>query len=345
MSILCDIETHQLLGWRSVGHLHFTGYRYARVSVPLLMVVPMKNEIERFLKNFKMRTTNEDGAYYLLIDEFRKIPWRPPLKKRLFSSKPNIEFYEETSTGIVSYLLQNYDIRTFIDAGASSGYFSQLCLSFKKRPVNAYAFEMQPNMLPALQKSLEQAAIEGCKGEAICAGLSNVDKGRTKIWYSVTRLYETRPEEKDYRNSWWRQLKFALRGRKNRDELKEAEIEITTVDAFVTKSGTTPDLIKVDVDGHEGLLLQGARETLRKHKPIVLLELHKDKLLRKTGMDRPGAVSELFDAGYEGFMIDDHHDLHTGIIEVDRNSALLSRQSTDMFLFWHPQSFERIAKV
>lgn len=285
------------------------------------------------------------GRHYLLIDGFRKIPWRPPLKKRLFGSKPNIEFYEETSTGIVSFLLHNFDIRTFIDAGASSGYFSQLCLSFIRRPVDVYAFEMQPSMLPSLRKSLEQAAIDGRKGEAICAGLSNIDKGRTRIWYSVTRLYEKRPQEKDYRDPWWRRLKFALRGKKNRDELKEAEIEITTIDAFISKTDARPDLIKVDVDGHEGLLLQGARETLRTYKPFVLLELHKDKLLQKTGMNRLGAVKELFDAGYEGLMIDDHHDLNSSLVEVNPASELLSRQSTDMLLFWHPHSFDRIARV
>lgn len=36
----------------------------------------------------------------------------------------------------------------------------------------------------------------------------------------------------------------------------------------------SPDVIKVDIEGAEGLMLEGARETLRKTQPDLLIELH-----------------------------------------------------------------------
>ena len=37
-------------------------------------------------------------------------------------------------------------------------------------------------------------------------------------------------------------------------------------------AGYAPDLIKIDVEGAEGLLLRGARETLARHRPVVVFE-------------------------------------------------------------------------
>lgn len=39
-----------------------------------------------------------------------------------------------------------------------------------------------------------------------------------------------------------------------------------------------PNVIKVDIEGAEGLMLEGARETLRQHKPDLLIELHGAKV-------------------------------------------------------------------
>jgi FkbM family methyltransferase len=44
-----------------------------------------------------------------------------------------------------------------------------------------------------------------------------------------------------------------------------------------------PDLLKIDVEGHEAAVLAGARQTLRRHRPLVLLESWYDAA-------RPGAM-------------------------------------------------------
>ena len=50
-------------------------------------------------------------------------------------------------------------------------------------------------------------------------------------------------------------------------------IEARTIDFLVCEGQLPPpDLIKIDVEGHEEQVLRGALETVRKHKPIILCD-------------------------------------------------------------------------
>jgi len=64
-----------------------------------------------------------------------------------------------------------------------------------------------------------------------------------------------------------------------------------TLDAVVGKLGVIPDVIKIDVEGSEYLVLQGAYSTLIRAKPILFLSVHSEVLRIK-------CVSYLLDIGY-----------------------------------------------
>ncbi len=70
-------------------------------------------------------------------------------------------------------------------------------------------------------------------------------------------------------------------------------VAASTVDALVEAHGLTPGFIKIDVEGAELSVLTGARETLRRHRPVVLAELTRP-LLAAQGAT-PEAVLALFD--------------------------------------------------
>jgi FkbM family methyltransferase len=55
---------------------------------------------------------------------------------------------------------------------------------------------------------------------------------------------------------------------------KTFQVSAITLDAFVAKAGLKPDFIKMDVEGAEHDVLVGARETIAKYRPKMLIELH-----------------------------------------------------------------------
>ena len=47
---------------------------------------------------------------------------------------------------------------------------------------------------------------------------------------------------------------------------------VTTLDDFFAGRSLQPNFLKIDVEGHELAVLQGARQTLKKHRPTILVE-------------------------------------------------------------------------
>jgi FkbM family methyltransferase len=76
-----------------------------------------------------------------------------------------------------------------------------------------------------------------------------------------------------------------------------AEMAMTTVDHEVDTLGIVPDLLKIDVEGYEYEVLQGAKRLLCERKPVLCLELHLD-LLERRGISPATLVAELQSYGY-----------------------------------------------
>ncbi|OIR07021.1 hypothetical protein GALL_109280 [mine drainage metagenome] len=62
-----------------------------------------------------------------------------------------------------------------------------------------------------------------------------------------------------------------------------------------------PTIIKIDVEGAELKVLRGAEQTLLKYKPVICIELHSDKILKKDGFNysRKDIIDFLFSLGYK----------------------------------------------
>jgi hypothetical protein len=55
---------------------------------------------------------------------------------------------------------------------------------------------------------------------------------------------------------------------------EQFQVSVTTIDAYCRSLNIKPSLIKIDVEGFEFSVLNGARNTLRELRPSVLVELH-----------------------------------------------------------------------
>jgi hypothetical protein len=54
----------------------------------------------------------------------------------------------------------------------------------------------------------------------------------------------------------------------------EEEVPVQTLDAYAEEHGLEVGLIKADIEGAEPAFLQGARETIIKHRPILLISIY-----------------------------------------------------------------------
>ncbi len=76
------------------------------------------------------------------------------------------------------------------------------------------------------------------------------------------------------------------------------EVTLTTLDAFVAEQGLERlDAVKLDVEGVECRVLAGGRETLRRFRPAMLMELN-PPCLERAGSSEQALLAAVSDLGY-----------------------------------------------
>jgi len=74
-------------------------------------------------------------------------------------------------------------------------------------------------------------------------------------------------------------------------------VPMMTLDGLARRSGVVPTHVKIDVEGEEDAVLRGGEDLLRRHAPVVFLELH-GGILRKSGRDPAAVLERLRALGY-----------------------------------------------
>lgn len=155
----------------------------------------------------------------------------------------------------------------FLDVGAHVGHFA---LRAARDAQLVVAFEPGPYQRAGLEANLAMN------------GLTNVRVVPKAAWDAPRMLaFEPGPD-----------------GEYARSVVREAEdgtVEATTLDAEAARLARV-DLIKVDVQGAEARVLEGARRTLARHKPRVVVEMH-DRELGDPSI-RAGVTRVLGELGY-----------------------------------------------
>jgi FkbM family methyltransferase len=145
--------------------------------------------------------------------------------------------------------------QTVLDIGANIG---EVSLSFAKKVGEAgrvIAFEPNPPIFNQLKKNCELNPDLRVLPENLALGDAD----------GVVEMIQP-----DGRNPGTVTVNPGESGKKN----CAANIPVTTLDAYLQKKSIGKvDLIKIDVEGYEGHVLDGAANTIQKNHPVIIMEL------------------------------------------------------------------------
>jgi FkbM family methyltransferase len=145
---------------------------------------------------------------------------------------------------------------TCMDLGAHVGYVTMLMARGVGPQGRVISFEPVPETYNALRENIRLNGYDNVTTEAAAAGdrQGSIDlvctKGQELSWTASALAY-SQPGEEDH-----------------------ITVPVVKLDDYVQRNGLRPKLIKVDVEGAELAVLQGGRQTLRKIRPVVLVEIH-----------------------------------------------------------------------
>lgn len=91
---------------------------------------------------------------------------------------------------------------------------------------------------------------------------------------------------------------------------EQPDIPCTTVDRLAARSGYTPNVITIDVEGAEIEVLKGAADTLRAARPEVFVSVHPAFLRHHFGQT-PADVFRVFESyDYRCHVLESDHEIH-----------------------------------
>lgn len=165
----------------------------------------------------------------------------------------------ETDRGLRSLLENCADGDVVYDVGANKGDYA--LATARNRPTTVFAFEPNPLVFEQLVKNLRLNATDNVVAKNV--GVSD-DIGQLDFYVS------SEPTMGSFHRS------HATEG--GAEVTDVITVDVITIDSFV-EDHRPPDHLKIDVEGHEMAVLEGARETIRNHRPTIYLEVHDETIL------------------------------------------------------------------
>ena len=188
--------------------------------------------------------------------------------------------FEEAQTK----LLKNFSTPggVFIDVGANIGYYSLAASSWVGKQGHVYSFEPLPKTNGYLKKNI---LLNGKENISIYPYACSSSNGKAKMVVG--------------KESGWSRLGYKNEG--------DTVVKLITLDSFIQKNNiTSVDVIKIDTEGADFEVIKGATETIRKFKPVILLEVEH---IHNYGSSIEEAQEFFRAQGYDTSLIKDVHSL------------------------------------
>ncbi len=188
------------------------------------------------------------------------------------------------------------------DLGANIGYISFLLAKAVGSSGKVFAFEPLPVNQDRLRKNL--ALNPGMNIELVPKAVAKESGTRQFLVHSsggMGKIEGANGRQAQYQN--------------------QIDVDCISVDDFIYKQGNPkPDIIKIDIEGGEGLALHGMGRLLGETKPILIIELHGKEAART-------CWQILTSAGYKIFRLKSGYPQVANPGELDWKSYLLARQA------------------
>lgn len=249
-----------------------------RIVRPFRLVDNARLRTERAIFNNLASLLAEDPI--ILVKEFQgkfAVDPRSDLFKRLVT----IGEYEPRLAGLCLEVMDPR--RDVVDVGANIGFFSVLCAQRIHPGQQVLAIEPAASALRRLRRNLE---VNGVVDRVIVVpGVVGCVSGKTSL-----NVVPGREEYSSVGPLVHPSARYA--------EFVQQEANSYTLDELVARHQLNPGFIKVDVEGGEGGVFQGAHETIKAFRPAVLSELS-DPLLRAQGYRAQDVVDQFRTLGYK----------------------------------------------
>jgi len=174
-----------------------------------------------------------------------------------------IERYGFYEPGLSRFLIEHLSVGAFIDVGAHFGYFSLLAASLLGDRGQVHSFEPVPSTSQVLEMNCSGVSNIALNGLAVSNAVGRVSITDLGIAFSAYNTLGTPRTDRPV-------------------DSPRLTVASTTLDDYVLDQRLNPAMIKIDAENWDLAIVQGAVETLRAHRPIVVLEAWDESIAEGT---------------------------------------------------------------
>jgi len=143
-----------------------------------------------------------------------------------------------------------------VDVGANLGYFSILMAQIVGKRGQTIAFEPMPDTVELLR---ENVGVNRLENVIVVAAAASDESGSVQLLSGASEHVAKTASMVGYR----------LEG-----PAQTTLVRSLRLDDYFAGSARLPGLIKIDVEGAELMVLKGARETIARSRPVLIVEIH-----------------------------------------------------------------------
>jgi FkbM family methyltransferase len=220
-----------------------------------------------------------------------------------------------------------------VDIGCHKGAYTYWMRRRVGPSGSVYAFEPQPRQVAYLRDVFSVMRYDNV---AIVPQAVSDATGRLPLYESPDSTHAASLEARSEERGAGSEKPSIHQSRSSLLAPRSSPVDVTTLDAFFTDRPQGPDVLKIDVEGHELAVLRGARQTLERHRPAILVEC--EARHRRDGDVRP-VFDFLQSLGYEGSFFCNNRrqplaDFDPAVHQrIDPNSSRLPRGYANNFAF------------